>query len=322
MSFFAHYYARHTIESSSTGKPQSGSGESRIAQWAIVLLLTIVQLLVGALVLKICIALLNRGWLASWSDSHSTENKSSTGALLETGEVEPSRLSMYISHAIATLATNASMAFVNTGSAFTIKAFEPISTAALTSMLLGTKLQTHVVVSLPMVVTGALGFVWQPSLRSGAMYGLGMAFVSNILFGVRNINLKLLQRDASSIKSKLELLQTASLISAALLIAVLAVLLLLTSVPTRFNIGSSLMSAAFHVSYTIISTCVILKYTSVVGHATFNLLKRILVAATFYLIGHTVVSASNWMMGGVLLLGLAIYVFPKISPFKGEGITL
>ena len=306
-SFLAHYYARSTI--------QSNDSRSRQEDWVTVLLLTIVQLLVGGVVLKLFISLLNRGFLATWNDSITSDSKSEP--LSSTEHVEPCRISMYISHAVATLATNASIAFVNTGSAFTIKAFEPISTAVLTSMLLGTKLQTHVVVSLPMVVTGALGFVWQPSLQSGAAYGLGMAFVSNVLFGVRNINLKLLQRDATTIKAKVELLQTASFIAAAILVVVVVLLIFVTSMPTGFSLATGVISALFHVTYTIISTCIILKYTSVVGHATFNLLKRILVALVFYAIGHTIVSTSNWLMGAVMLLGLAIYVFPKMCPFKG-----
>lgn len=312
-SFFAHFYARSTIK--------AGDADKRAQEWITVFLLTIVQLLVGGGVLKIFVLLANRGMFASLNEGNDSTGKKST----QNGDItvteprsEPSTLSMYIAHALATLSTNASIAFVNTGSAFTIKSFEPITTAVLTSMLLGSKLQTHVIISLPLVVSGALGFVWQPSLQAGATFGLAMAFVSNILFGVRNINLKLLQEGAPTIKSKLDLLYKASLIAAAVLIAMVSLIIALTERPSSFDITDSLISALFHVTYTVISTCVILKYTSVVGHATSNLLKRILVAAVFYFIGKTMVTSNNWLMGGVMLLGLAIYMFPKVCPFSGE----
>lgn len=307
-SFFAHFFARTAIK--------SGNTEVRNQEWISVFLLTIVQLSVGGVVLKAFVILANKGMCSSLNESQETKRGGDiTG---DEPRSEPSSLSMYVAHALATLSTNASIAFVNTGSAFTIKAFEPITTAVLTSMLLGSKLQTHVIISLPLVVSGALGFVWQPSLQSGATFGLAMAFVSNILFGVRNINLKLLQQESPSIKAKLELLQTASFIAAGVLVAMVALLIGVTQMPKHFDIFDSLISAFFHVTYTIISTCIILKYTSVVGHATSNLLKRILVAAVFYFIGKTVLTSNNWLMGGVMLVGLAIYMFPKACPFSGK----
>ncbi|XP_067938280.1 uncharacterized protein [Watersipora subatra] len=311
-SFCAHLFARTAIQSSAS--PDISE------QWMSVLLLTLVQLVVGAVVLRLAIYLLDRGVGQSWVGTEAMVSQDSSPLAEE--KVEPCRISLYTCHALATLATNASIAFVNTGSAFTIKAFEPITTAVLTSMLIGTKLQSHIVVSLPLVVMGAVGFVWQPSLRSGALYGLSMAFVSNILFGVRNINLKMLQRDAASMRSKLEILQTASMVASGIIASAAATLLLTAKFPFTFGWMSSLFSAAFHVTYTIISTCVILKYTSVVGHATFNLLKRILVALTFFLIGQTIVSSTNWLLGGVMLIGLIIYLFPKLCRFKDTNASL
>jgi len=302
-SFFAHYFARNTIRSDSSPAVNE--------QWLTVLLLTVVQLGVGFIVLKIFL-LLNLSSVSNY------DNISDKDSLPSPNVNEPCKPSMYLAHAAATLATNASIAFVNTGSAFTIKSFEPITTAVLTSMLLGSRLETHVVVALPLVVTGALGFVWQSTLQSTATFGLGMAFISNLLFGVRNINLKLLQRDAPSMTSKLQLLQAASITSVFVLLAVVFILMFVTSTYiSHFDIFSSVISGLFHVTYTIISTCLILKYTSVVGHATANLLKRILVAAIFYMIGRSAASTSNWLMGALMLVGLTIYICPKIFPFNG-----
>ena len=313
-SFFAHFYARSTITASHQA--------TRPSEWITVFLLTIVQLFIGGLVLKLLVVLADRGLFNHFNEgldiSGDRKSHRNNGDITEAEtKSEPSNWSMYVAHALATLSTNASIAFVNTGSAFTIKAFEPITTAVLTSMLLGSKLQTHVIISLPLVVSGALGFVWQPSLQSGATFGLAMAFVSNILFGVRNINLKLLQQ-GSTIKAKLELLYKASFIAVGVLVAMVSMIILLTERLQRFNIIDSVISALFHVTYTIISTCVILKYTSVVGHATSNLLKRILVAAVFFLMGKTTLSPNNWLMGAVMAIGLAIYMFPKVCPFSGK----
>ena len=305
-SFLAHLYARKTI--------RTGDATSAIDKWITVSLLTCVQLVVGGLVLKLCVIIGDRGVWQGWNDAPLDQAKPSDMA----EQTEPCQTSLYLSHATATMATNASIAFVNAGSAFTIKAFEPISTAVLTSMLLGTRLQTHTIIALPLVVSGSLGFVWQPSLQSGATFGLGMAFASNILFGVRNINLKLMHRESQSMRSKLVILKQMSLVSSVISLSISAILMIVDqSLPTRFSLTNSLSSGLFHVTYTIISTCLILAYTSAVGHATCNLLKRILVAVAFYAIGHTAVTSSNWMMGAVMLVGLAVYVCPQRFFTKG-----
>jgi len=302
-SFGAHFFARRTISLSTT----------QFDSWLTIIALTICQLLVGSIVLQGLIMLVKRGMFPSLSEKQKTlvisEDNTAT---------EPSRMSLYLSHASATLATNAGIAFVNAGSVFTIKAFEPISSATLNSMLTGEKLGTHVIISLPLVVSGALGFVWTSAVRETATFGLAMAFVSNILFGVRNINLKLTHKNCSSVLAKLEFLQTMSWIAAASLLPVLFLLFgVQGSLFFHFSLADSFTSGLFHIIYTVISTCIILKYTSIVGHATCNLLKRILVAIFFFFLGKTAITSSNWVMGVIMLMGLLIYVLPDVFPIKG-----
>jgi len=300
-SFGAHFFTRLTI----------GLSTGHLDSWLTITALTICQLLIGYTVLGALLLVLKR------------KNRSSPPAaqleIFNDLRPKPSMTSLYLAHAMATFATNASMVYANAGSVFTIKAFEPISTATLTSMLIGEKLRTHVIISLPLVVSGALGFVSTPSNAETATYGLALAFISNILFGVRNINLKLTHNIYSSAINKLEFLQTMSWNSAMFLYPVLFILFgAQGSLAIHISLVDSLISGVFHITYTVISTCVILKYTSTIGHATCNLLKRILVAIFFFLLGKTAISSSNWVMGMIMLIGLVIYILPDaLIPIKG-----
>jgi len=137
--------------------------------------------------------------------------------------------------------------------------------------------------------------------------------------GVRNINLKLTHNIYSSAINKLEFLQTMSWNSAMFLYPVLFILFgAQGSLAIHISLVGTLISGVFHITYTVISTCVILKYTSTIGHATCNLLKRILVAIFFFLLGKTVISSSNWVMGMIMLIRLVIYFLPDaLIPIKG-----
>lgn len=217
---------------------------------------------------------------------------------------------MMLAHAMATLCTNASISFVNAGAAFTIKSFEPVTTAALTSILLGVPLSSATVVALPLVVCGSAGFVAQPTIEPTGSFGLGLALISNVMYGVRNINIKLSHSSRSGEAQKLDDLWSMSAASVVALLAP-AVLLLLAGTSVELDLFAVLSSGLCHVSYTIISTCVILKYMSVIGHATCNLLKRVCIALAFFFIGKQHITAGNWIMGAVFVVGLVIYVYPR-----------
>ena len=63
----------------------------------------------------------------------------------------PLQATLAVTHMVATLTTNASIAFATPAPAFIIKAFEPITTAILAAIVGGKRVETHVIISLPLV---------------------------------------------------------------------------------------------------------------------------------------------------------------------------
>ena len=63
----------------------------------------------------------------------------------------PLQTTLAVTHMVATLTTNASIAFATPAPAFIIKAFEPITTAILAAIVGGKRVETHVIISLPLV---------------------------------------------------------------------------------------------------------------------------------------------------------------------------
>ena len=62
---------------------------------------------------------------------------------------------------------------------------EPITSAVTQYLFLGTRLTVWSVVSLPLVVVGALGFTGSPLQGTGISLGTLMAFASNIILAFR-----------------------------------------------------------------------------------------------------------------------------------------
>ncbi|XP_023931426.1 uncharacterized protein LOC112041911 [Lingula anatina] len=336
-SFYAHYFARKALRTwGNIPQEQQETTEKKKALWYAVVILSLCQIVVGACVLLLLPRLCSRR-LLTWmgldaKESMSADPHSDTGVEKVTngvtqGQEEPcessrlpntdlSLVTLSVSHMAATMCTNASLAFCDASSAFTVKAFEPITTAVLSSILSGKKLETNTIIALPLVVIGSIGFVWRPQYRMGETLGLTLAFLSNILFGLRNVTLKSMAN-----KTPLVQVQTLAKMStwAAFLLLFMEIFLAVAApdmFPTLLAAGllqPCLVSAILHVTYTVISTCIILKYISVVAHSMANLMKRISLALLFYIIGKHLLLPVNYFSGTVILLGLALYVFPAAT---------
>ena len=72
-------------------------------------------------------------------------------------------------------------------------------------------------------------------------------------------------------------------------------------------------SSACHVTYSLVSTRVVLRCMSVVGHAVANVLKRALVVLLLQLTGWRPASGRNWAGLALCTCGLLAYNLGKVS---------
>lgn len=331
-SFYAHFFARSAIKgirdtnNPTTGTPQPDTQRQTLQVWFAITTLTIFQLLVGSVVLFLLPRISPKRMLdfLGLAGDDTQANKIPNGTTGDSADDMPSpgrfaTTTLAISHLTATICTNASIGLTDASSAFTVKAFEPITTAVLSSMLTGKRLETTSIIALPLVVAGSIGFCWHPNMKSSESFGLTLAFLSNVLFGLRNITLK--QMFFGSPLGKLQVLGNMSVL-AALLLSVVEFIqfiqepLLITKYIDKKLLTPSLVSSVCHVTYTMISTCLILKYISVVAHSMANLLKRVLVALLFFILGRHVLLTINWLSALVVVAGLIVYISPGLSKNK------
>ncbi|ELT99691.1 hypothetical protein CAPTEDRAFT_217188 [Capitella teleta] len=219
----------------------------------------------------------------------------------DVGDALKPALLLLSAHACASFCTNASFVYVATSQSLAVKSTEPLTTAALLSLIawkLPSKLTS---VCLSVVMIGVLGFV-----GGSSSFGVGssLALTSNLLFGLRNVN----KRQIGS-EWKVEMRSRTEVTVNAVCVALMAAFL--------GQVKGSLVhylvcTAISHVTYTYISTCVILKHVNVVEHAVANIAKRLLIVLAFALIpGHHQIHASNWFWLGVSLCGFAVYCHKK-----------
>ena len=229
-----------------------------------------------------------------------------------------------VSHAIATFATNCSMAFMSASSTFAIKLMEPITTAVVQRLVLSTSLSTSTLISLPLIVSGAVVFAVNPLSTTSLSLGVSMAMVSNIILAVRNIAVKSRQSESKEMHLRSRSHTYCVIVSTLTFTAAVYTLESRNVLPSKFTLtaASMLVSSLLHVVYSYVSTNVVLRYMTVVSHAVSNILKRLLVVLLLYTFGQR--HATPWNFAGLVVctLGLAVYVRGIIAAKKEDSAIL
>ncbi|PVD31826.1 hypothetical protein C0Q70_07244 [Pomacea canaliculata] len=222
-------------------------------------------------------------------------------------------------HVLSTFLTNWSLARMEAASTLAIKLTEPMVSAIVQWMWLREGLNCHVCVSLPLVVGGALVFISddvthvQQALTSGVM----LAMASNVLLAVRNVAIKGLHSGKLNVSLRWmgwnRLGLTAGVSFVILASSSTLAIRRVVSPGTDLAVTSLLLSGVFHVTYSLISTSVILRALDVVSHAMANVIKRMLVVALLYVSGSRSASGVNAAGLAMASVGLAVYVRGKAA---------
>ncbi|PVD31827.1 hypothetical protein C0Q70_07245 [Pomacea canaliculata] len=222
-------------------------------------------------------------------------------------------------HVLSTFLTNWSLARMEAASTLAIKLTEPMVSAIVQWMWLREGLNCHVCVSLPLVVGGALVFISDEvtHVQKALTFGVILAMASNVLLAVRNVAIKGLHSGKLNVSlrwmgwNRIGVTAGVSflIIASSSTLAIRRVL----SPGTDLAVTSLLLSGAFHVTYSLISTSVILRVLDVVSHAMANVIKRMLVVALLYVSGSRSASGVNAAGLAVASVGLAVYVRGKAA---------
>ncbi|XP_041353587.1 uncharacterized protein LOC121371626 [Gigantopelta aegis] len=220
---------------------------------------------------------------------------------------------MTLSHLAATFATNCSMAFMTASSTFAIKLMEPITSAVVQRLVLATSLSRSTLISLPLIVSGAVVFAGNPLATSSLSMGVLMALASNIILAVRNVAMKLRQNNSKNITLRSTVHIWCVVSGGVAIITAVYILEAREILPHRATliIGMMFMSSFFHVVYSYVSTNIVLRYMSVVSHAVSNIFKRVIVVLLLYMVGQR--HATRWNFAGLVVctLGLRLYIRGK-----------
>ena len=228
-------------------------------------------------------------------------------------------------HALATLMTNGSMSVLFAASTFAVKLLEPITGAIAQKLLLGTKLSSVALFSLPVIVTGAMMFTGNPLQEVTMSIGTTLACISNVSLALRNVAIK--RQHISKTAIRWRKWGTIILI---IYLAVVAVYLVIQYAFTYsmqskepsflLSLGLLVGSSLFHVVYSYISTAVVLKEMSVVSHAVGNIFKRLFVIVLLYVGGKRTATVDNFFGLTVCTLGLVLYTWDKLRTNKAASV--
>ena len=222
---------------------------------------------------------------------------------------------MVVSHMVGTFATNCSMAFMSASSTFAIKLMEPITSAVVQRLVLSTSLSTSTLISLPLIVSGAVVFAGNPLATSSMSIGVLMALASNIILAVRNVTIKLGHKEPKQMNLRKAQYTSGVAVCFAgftTIVYVFASREMLPKAATMIT-GMLFTSSFFHVAYSYVSTNIVLRYMTVVSHAVSNILKRLVVILLLYSFGHRQATAWNFAGLAVCTLGLLVYVNGKTA---------
>ncbi|RUS71791.1 hypothetical protein EGW08_020444 [Elysia chlorotica] len=218
-----------------------------------------------------------------------------------------------VAHVGATWFTNISMACMFASSTFAIKLMEPITSAVLQFVILGTPLSPLAILSLPIIVGGAIIFTGSPIAETNLSIGIAAAFASNIILGLRNVLLKMGSSKQGQTEISLKPLNREVLAFAVLSTGAGAVAWTQGYLQRRvvYLATTCTLSGIFHVLYSYVSTGVVLTHLSVVSHAVTNILKRVLVVLLLYVTGTRSASPVSFLGLAVCTLGLFTYAWSK-----------
>ena len=233
------------------------------------------------------------------------------------------------SHFLATLATNTSLAFTFASSTMAVKMLEPTTSAVLQALLLKRPMRAESAGGMVIVVAGSALYVGggggPASDQSGGtgdvLRAVVMALVSNVALGVRNVAMKRSQESSHARSSRL---RPASHLSLGFAACAAVCLLYLTRFPESTEATAAawgfgppraaprfllltLASGVLHVTYSYVSTGVVLPCLSVVGHALANVFKRVLVVVLLHASGRRSASKRNWAGLALCFVGLLVY---------------
>ncbi|XP_048247973.1 glucose-6-phosphate/phosphate translocator 2, chloroplastic-like [Haliotis rufescens] len=225
------------------------------------------------------------------------------------GNLKHFKLICGVSHVVATLSTNYSMSLIRASSTFAIKMLEPVTSALVQWVVFAVTPSVSTVLSLPIIVTGAVIFTGNPFQDAILSRGLIWALVSNLALAFRNIAMKKL----FDVKMQIVPRSVQSILSVNAV--ALVGLVILAKTPNGLDVAPlyilSLISAIFHVLYSYLSVALVLKTLSVVTHALLNIFKRVCVVVLLCIAGKGVLNIEN--ISGLLLsfIGLIIYTLQK-----------
>ncbi|XP_071116168.1 uncharacterized protein [Haliotis cracherodii] len=211
-------------------------------------------------------------------------------------------------HVIATLATNYSLSLIHASSTFAIKMLEPITSAVIQWTMFSVTLPVSSMLTLPVIVSGAILFTGNPFQDAALSQGLLWALISNLALAFRNISMKRLFQNGHHLEARSKVVTITTTGTLLLMLC----LLCLVQGPSFCHLGIlATSSAVFHVVYTYLSVALVLKSVSVVTHAVINIFKRIAVVLMLCVFGRrglTLINITGLLVSG---LGLVLYSIKK-----------
>ena len=94
-------------------------------------------------------------------------------------------------HAFAVLATNYSMALIPAASTHLVKVMEPMLTAVIAWIVVGTVLSRQKMLGMILLVIGAIGATCNPlNVSTINAHGVQLALLSSLMYGFRNVIIK------------------------------------------------------------------------------------------------------------------------------------
>ncbi|XP_046582396.1 uncharacterized protein LOC124289780 [Haliotis rubra] len=207
------------------------------------------------------------------------------------------------------------MTMVHATSTFAIKLLEPVTSAIIQRLALGTPVPPSVYITLPIIIGGAVGFCGNSFNTPLTAAGIAVAFTSNLILAFRNVAIKLEQKGTSTSNIQLRPKRVVSSIAGVCVALAIGTYYLtsqkLLSTLSLFLVNTGLCSSVFHVIYSYISTNVVLLYMSVVSHSVANIFKRVLVVLMLYSAGQREATLANCIGLGICTFGLTMYVLDK-----------
>ncbi|XP_046567162.1 uncharacterized protein LOC124275603 [Haliotis rubra] len=207
-------------------------------------------------------------------------------------------------HAIGMLSTNYSMSLIHASSTFAVKMLQPITSAVIQWMVFAVPLSVSTVISLPIIVTGAIIFTGNPLQDAILSQGLIWALISNIALVFRNIALKKLFEHGQLLTQRSKHITSISICT---LVVGLSLKFKFGDTEHFLAISCAVLSAIANVVYTYLSVSMVLKSVSVITHAVLNIMKRAFVVVLLCVFAQKHVLFSNW--AGLALAAVGVYVY-------------